>query len=329
MGPKPPTQSLAAGDALVKTRNALVEAVLGRRLSELAITSAEAEKLVERRTHRLRLFVRAGMPNEVSDTCEMATRYTKEFHDACESIAKMASRAGEFPVCSEEQLFAMATLRLERMAGQDDVTEAFQRINREACTGILIALRRSVSEPPIVETLDELFADEDQAARRIQAALIVTEKEHVASSFEVLRAATLLGLIWRGIFYRGVVAGAGATLESKAWQEEVAESLSEVPEMAASKLPILGEFLNLLGSLVNVVRAASSKERALESMAEPAAEYAGETLPYLESYKATLAVWSTSAVPLQKLMFDLLTNASEIMRSIATPTEAEDAPRST
>ena len=55
-------------------------------------------------------------------------------------------------------------------------------------------------------------------------------------------------------------------------------------------------------------------------MPEKTAEYAGETLLYLESYKAALAVWSTSAVPLQKFMFDLLTNASEIMSSIATPT---------
>jgi hypothetical protein len=173
--------------------------------------------------------------------------------------------------------------------------------------------------------LDDLFADGDHAARKVQAALIVTEKEHVATSFEVLRAATLLGLIWRGVFYRGVVEAAGATLESKAWQNEVSESLAEVPAVAASKLPIFGEFLNLLGILVNVVRAASSKERALESIAEEAAEHAGETLLYLESYKATLAVWSTSAVPLQKLMFDLLNNASEIMSSIATPTEAEAA----
>jgi hypothetical protein len=292
--------------------------MLDRRLSELAIAPEEAEQLVERRARQLQKFVRAGMPNEVIDTCEMATRYTKEFHDACTSIARMASRVGEFPACSEEQLVALATLRLERMAGQNDASEAFERINREACVAILVALRRSVSEPPIAEALDELFAEEDQAARRAQAALIVTEKEHVASSFEMLRAATLLGLIWRGIFYRGVVEGAGATLESKAWQEEVAESLSEVPAMAASRLPIFGDFLDLLGTLVNVVRAASSKERALESMAEETAECARETLQYLESYKAALAVWSTSAVPLQKLMFDLLNNASEIMSSIAT-----------
>jgi hypothetical protein len=302
-----------------------MEAILGQRLSELAIASEEAEKLVERRARRLQVFVRAGMPKEVIETCEMATRYTKEFHDACESIAKMASRVGEFPACSEAQLVAMAMLRLERMAGQNDVTDAFKRINREACTGILIALRQSVSEPPIVETLDELSADGDHAARRVQAALIVTEKEHLASSFEVLRVATLLGLIWRGLFYRGVAEGTGAALESKAWEREIAESLSEVPAMAASKLPLFGDFLALFGTLLKVVRAASSKERALESMAEETAEYAGETLLYLESYKAALTVWSTSAVPLQKLLFDLLTNASEIMSSIATPNDAEDA----
>ncbi len=71
----------------MKTQNALMKAVLGTRLSELAIASEEADELVERRTRRLQLFVRAGMPNEVIETCKMATRYTKEFHDACESIA--------------------------------------------------------------------------------------------------------------------------------------------------------------------------------------------------------------------------------------------------
>ena len=210
----------------------------------------------------------------------------------------------------------MATRRLERMAGEDEATEAFKRINGEACTGILIALRRSASEPRIVETLDELFAGGDRAARTVQAALIVTEKDHVASSFEMLRAATLLGLIWRGIFYRGVVEGAEAMLESNAWQKEVSEALSEVPPMAASRLPIFGEFSALVGTLMKLVRVASSRERALESMAEKTAERATETLLYLESYKTTLAVWSTSAVPLQKLMFDLLTNAWEIMSSI-------------
>ncbi len=62
-----------------------------------------------------------------------------------------------------------------------------------------------------------------------EASLLVAQVKHWGSEFETLVVCAQLGLICRGILYRGLIDTLGSRLERQASWEEFKEDLADVP----------------------------------------------------------------------------------------------------
>lgn len=221
---------------LSTTVEAVFKTILRDRIRTLAVLPPEAEEMVARRLRRLGFFTKPGIPGELKGEFEEAIKLTNACHQTGQIFVLLATQISSLSDLSAANLHVstrnyLDAVRLQADVGATEETkDKIKKVRDDVLRVLLTALRDpSRADETILDILrKELtgLSDTDMSIAVNEASLLVTQVKHWRSEFETQAVCAQLGLICRGILYRGLIDTLGSRPERQASWEKFKEDLA-------------------------------------------------------------------------------------------------------
>ncbi len=302
--------------ALNSKVEAVFKTILRGRMGTLAVAPPKAEEMVARRLRLLAIYTQPGVPPELKEEFEEAIKLTNGCHETGQLFVRLATEISSLSDLSAASLDVSARIYLDAVRGQagEDAPDQIKDKIKKLRDDVLRVLWTAAKDPSRAhETgLDILhkeltgLSDTDMSSAMIEASLLVTQVKSWRQAFETLAVCAQLGLICRGMLYRGLIETLGSRLERQASWEKFKEDLADVPLEAISTIPVLGDVIGKAKLIVDMAFHLLDKEKALEDEAADLATKNTRAGEFVELYRASILAWANWAVALQKTIADML-----------------------
>jgi hypothetical protein len=284
------------------------------------VSEGEAQIIVDRRLQQLAIFSADGMPEDLRERYRQAVESTTGCHSFCRTVLSTSTilRAG-LPL-AEDHLFLAASTYLDRIEHNAGRSNPSIQLARNA---ICSALTRRLAEdaPWTIEELIEVEFPNADAADRLALGIGVTalaaQRNLTNNSINVLLAVLELTRLWCSVFYRGIER---SSLEDAVVKRNQVDALKEALLSALTKLPLLGEMVEVALALHRLITALMAKEGVLEKMGTELKERYALASSYVDDYLAFVSQWSESAEKIQTAALALHKKVREFIEGLHNKT---------
>ena len=166
-------------------------------------------------------------------------------------------------------------------------------------------LEAAAAAGTIGERLKRL-SDVDTTISLSEAALLVQQVRLWRQAFGVLRTCAQAGMLCRGMLYTGLIETLGSRLERGASWERFKDDLAEVPIEAMGMIPIVGEVVKTGKLIIDLCIDLFDKENALDKEAKDLIAKQSRAREFAEIYNLAMLTWVNWAVPLQRVIAEML-----------------------
>lgn len=304
-------------DTALNTKvEAVFKTVLRGRVRTLAVLPPKAEKMVARRLRLLGFYTQPGIPAELKEEFEEAIKRTNSCHDTGQIFVVLATEISSLSELSAASLHVSAGHYLDavRLQTNDDAPDEIKDKMKKLCDEVLrvlvTALRdNSRKNETVLDILRKDLAglsDTDMSIARIEASLLVKQVKDWRREFETLAVCAQLGLICRGMLYRGLIDTLGSRLERQASWEKFKEDLGQIPAEAIPSILGIGEVFGKAKLFVEMVSHLLAKEEVLKNEVADLAAKNTRAREFVELYNASILAWANWAAALQNAIADML-----------------------
>ena len=259
---------------------------------------------------------RPGIPNELKGEFEEAIKLTSACHQTGQIFVLLATQISSLSDLPAADLHARArdyldAVRLQADVGAtDEIMDKIKKLRDDVLPVLLSALRDPAkANETILDILRKELAglsDTDMSIAVNEASLLVSQVKDWRSEFKTLAVCAQLGLICRGILYRGLIDTLGSRLERQASWERFKEDLADVPLEAMATIPVFGDVIGKAKLIFDMALHLLDKEKALEDEAADLAAKQTRAREFVELYSASVLAWANWAAALQSAIADIL-----------------------
>ena len=280
----------------------ILAAALERSPGYFAVDPATADRLIAERLRMLNLYTTPFNPPDLRESYDQAGKATSSCHEVAKLFQSIAARATSLPEYSAAQMYQIAYLNLvsERRSNGSESQPANDHI-LDIQRNVIVAISRALENPTDLSVSDVLEAhfsgwpDHDLQLAKFEAKLLIAKHNSIRVLNNVFVAVTVLGLLWRGIFYRTIIEDFGSSPERQAAREKFLERLQDLPIEAMSHLPGIGPFVGLIKLMLNLSDPLVLKAAALENKQQTLAESYAAAVDFFETYVHVMVTWNELA----------------------------------
>jgi hypothetical protein len=294
---------------------------------KLVVLPPEAEKIVAKRVRLLSMFTQPNAPIELKEKYDEATKLTELCHQIGEAFTTLADEVSSESKLSDADLLLSAGVYLK--SGRPSTGPYAEELSmlHGSTLAVLVAAARDPARAKqprsdIIRQDMRGLSDTQMTSVMIEAALLWGQVEQWRLTLEALGTVAELGLICRGMLYRGLVGDLGSQLERRASLEKFKGDLAKVPVEAASAIPVAGHFIAPAKLIVEMMIHLFDKERALEEEVKDEIAKHKRALEFVELYLAAIQVWANWAQALQQQVVAMLMDMARQMAGQPAPVAA-------
>jgi hypothetical protein len=151
----------------------------------------------------------------------------------------------------------------------------------------------------------------DMSIAELEASHLVRQVRQWQRAFEVLKIYAEIGLMCRGMLYRGLIETLGSRPERQASWEKFEEDLADLPVEAMSIIPMIGDVIGKIKFFGGMAVHWIAKEKALKDKNAAVIVWQTRALEFVELYSNSMLTWVSWAGGLQKVMGDELLSTSK------------------
>jgi hypothetical protein len=214
---------------------AVFKTILRGRMRKLAVLPPNAEEMVARRLRLLAFYTQPGIGGELKKEFEEAIKLTNSCHETGRIFVLLATEISSLSDLTAVSLHVSARHYLDAARWQadadapDQIKGKIKKQHDDVLRVLCTALRDpSRTNETVLDILGRELVGLSEADMRIamsEASLLVAQVKDWRQEFETLVVCAQLGLICRGMLYRGLIETLGSQLERQASWEKFKEVL--------------------------------------------------------------------------------------------------------